>query len=53
MKQAVQIRDDIMVGRSWRGEVFDPAPHASGLTELRVTLGESRVARAWCEANLA
>jgi 6-pyruvoyl-tetrahydropterin synthase len=28
-------------------------PHAPGLTRLRVTLGESHVARAWCEASLA
>ena len=28
-------------------------PHASGLTKLRVTLGESHVARAWCEGPLA
>ena len=28
-------------------------PHASGLTKLRVTLNESHVARAWCEADLA
>jgi len=28
-------------------------PHASGLTRLRVTLNESHVARAWCEAELA
>jgi 6-pyruvoyl-tetrahydropterin synthase len=28
-------------------------PHASGLTKLRVTLNESHVARAWCEAPLA
>ena len=27
--------------------------HASGLTKLRVTLNESHVARAWCEADLA
>ena len=31
----------------------DLGPHASGLTRLRVTLGESHVARAWCEADLA
>ena len=28
-------------------------PHAGGLTRLRVTLNESHVARAWCEAPLA
>ncbi len=31
----------------------DLGPHASGLTKLRVTLNESHVARAWCEADLA
>lgn len=31
----------------------DLGPHASGLTRLRVTLNESHVARAWCEASLA
>jgi 6-pyruvoyl-tetrahydropterin synthase len=31
----------------------DLGPHASGLTKLRVTLGESHVARAWCEGSLA
>jgi 6-pyruvoyl-tetrahydropterin synthase len=28
-------------------------PHAPGLNRLRVTLNESHVARAWCEAPLA
>jgi 6-pyruvoyl-tetrahydropterin synthase len=28
-------------------------PHAPGLTKLRVTLGESHLARAWYEASLA
>ena len=31
----------------------DLGPHASGLTNLRVTLNESHVARAWCEGPLA
>jgi 6-pyruvoyl-tetrahydropterin synthase len=31
----------------------DLGPHAAGLTKLRVTLGESHVARAWYEAALA
>jgi 6-pyruvoyl-tetrahydropterin synthase len=30
----------------------DLGPHAAGLTKLRVTLNESHVARAWCEAAL-
>jgi 6-pyruvoyl-tetrahydropterin synthase len=31
----------------------DLGPHAAGLTKLRVTLGESHLARAWYEAALA
>ena len=31
----------------------DLGPHAAGLARLRVTLNESHVARAWCEAPLA
>jgi 6-pyruvoyl-tetrahydropterin synthase len=30
----------------------DLGPHAGGLNRLRVTLNESHVARAWCEAAL-